>query len=99
MNKREATIKAQLSAVCSNLYFQPPTGTSMEFPCIVYSRQKIDQKKADNIKYKTDVIYKVIIIDRDPDSAIVNAVAQLPNTTHTGFYTKNNFNYDVFTMY
>lgn len=99
MNKREATIKAQLLAVCSNLYFQPPTGLSMEFPCIVYSRQKIDQKKADNIKYKTDVIYKVIVIDRDPDSAMVDAVAQLPNTTHTGFYTKNNFNYDVFTMY
>lgn len=99
MNKRQSKIKAQLSAVCSNVYFQPPTGLSMEFPCIVYSRQKIDQKKADNIKYKTDVIYKVIVIDRDPDSEIVNAVSQLPNTTHTSYYTKNNFNYDVFTMY
>lgn len=99
MNKRETTIKTQLSAICSHVYFQPPTGTDMRFPCIVYSRQKIEQKKADNIKYKTDVIYKVIVIDRDPDSEIVNAVSQLPHTNHTGFYTKNNFNYDVFTMY
>ena len=95
MNKRETTIKTQLSTICSNVYFQPPTGLGMNFPCIAYNRQK----KADNIKYKTDVIYKVIVIDRDPDSEIVNAVSQLPNTTHTGFYTKNNFNYDVFTMY
>lgn len=99
MNRREETIKPQLQAICSNLYFQPPTGTDMEFPCIVYSRMRIDQKKADNIKYKSDVVYKVIVIDRDPDSSIVDAVSQLPNTKHTQFYTKNNFNYDVFTMY
>ena len=99
MNKRETKIKSVLSSICSNLYFQPPTGTSMQFPCIVYSRQRIDQKKADNIKYKTDVLYEVIVIDRDPDSEIVQAVADLPTTCHTNFYTKNNFNYDVFTMY
>lgn len=99
MNKREVTIKTQLLAICPNVYFQPPTGTLMTFPCIVYNRQKIDQKVADNIKYKTDVIYKVIVIDRDPDSEIVEAVAELPHTNHTGFYTKNNFNYDIFTMY
>lgn len=99
MNNREARIKPQLQAICSNLYFQPPTGTSMQYPCIVYNREKIDQKKADNIKYKTDVIYKVIVIDRDPDSEIVKAVSELPNTRHTSFYTKNNFNYDVFTIY
>lgn len=99
MNKRKQTVKEKLLTICKNLYFQPPTGLDMKFPCIVYKRKKIDQKKADNIKYKTDVIYEVIVIDRDPDSEIVNAVSELPNTFHNSYYTKNNFNYDVFTMY
>lgn len=98
MNKREQ-IKAQLEAITPNLYFQPPTGTKMQFPCIVYQRMRIDQKKADNIKYKSNVIYKVIVIDRDPDSAIVEAVSELPNTSYMDFYTKDNFNYDVFKMF
>lgn len=98
MNKRESTIKVQLSAICSNVYFQPPTGKKMDFPCIVYKRANIEQKLADNIKYKSDVIYEVIVIDRDPDSEIVNAVSMLPTTKHTNKYEKDNFNYDVFRM-
>ncbi len=98
MNKREQ-IKSQLEAICPNIYFQPPTGKSMQFPCIVYQRMRIDQKKADNIKYKSNVIYKVIVIDRDPDSEVVKAVSELPNTSYMDFYTKDNFNYDVFKMF
>lgn len=98
MNRRDE-IKAQLKAICPNLYFQPPTGQNMQFPCIVYQRMRINQKKADNVKYKSNVIYKVIVIDRDPDSEIVKAVSELPNTSYMDFYTNNNFNYDVFKMF
>lgn len=98
MNRRDE-IKAQLEAICPNLYFQPPTGNKMSFPCIVYQRMQIKQKKADNVKYKSNVIYKVIVIDRDPDSEIVKAVSELPNTSYMDFYTKDNFNYDVFKMF
>lgn len=81
------------------VYFQPPESVKMKYPAIVYSRNNIPNVFADNIVYKQDRNYKVIVIDKDPDSEIVGKVSQLPTCRWTTHYKADGFNHDVFNLY
>lgn len=52
------------------VYFSPPTGTDLEYPCIVYRRSGYPSTFADNHRYLRDDQYRVIVIDTDPDTSI-----------------------------
>ena len=80
-------------------YFQPPESVKMNYPAIVYSRNNIDNTFADNDVYMQSYSYKVIVIDKDPDSEIVKKVSKLPRCTFDRHYTSDNLNHDVFTLY
>lgn len=43
--------------------------------------------------------YTVTIIDRNPDSAIPNKVAELPLCSFNRFYTADNLNHFVYNLY
>lgn len=83
----------------TNVYFQPPATVKMQYPCIVYHRDGADTKFADNRPYSIKKRYLVTVIDRNPDSVIPDKVAQLPLSTHSQFYTADNLNHDVFSLY
>lgn len=82
-----------------NVYFQPPSNISMRYPCIVYSRDDVDVIFADNDPYRLLTRYQVSVIDQDPDSEIPHRVASLPKCRFNRFYTADNLNHDVFTLY
>ena len=82
-----------------NVYFQPPTNTKIEYPCIIYNRDSADTKYANNNPYRFTKRYQVTVIDRDPDNAIVDAVAALPLCSYDRFFTADNLNHDVFTLF
>lgn len=82
-----------------NVYFQPPANVQMQYPCIVYSRDAADTKFADNNPYRYTKRYQVTVIDRDPDSGIHDKIAALPMCAHNRFFTADNLNHDVFTLF
>jgi len=82
-----------------HVYFQPPPGLRMEYPCIVYNRADHLINHADDIPYKRDKRYQVTVIDRNPDSVIPDKVAQLPLCSYDRFYTADNLNHDVFQLF
>lgn len=82
-----------------NVYFQPPASVQMNYPAIVYSRSDIDNRFADNLVYKQDTAYEIIVIDEDPDSEIVRKVSNFPMSRFDRHYTSDNLNHDVFTIY
>lgn len=82
-----------------NVYFQPPASVKMQYPAIVYSRNRIDNDHADDSVYRQSLEYEVIVIDSDPDSEIVMKVSQLPCCRFDRHYTADNLNHDVFTLY
>lgn len=49
------------------VYFQPPNGTQIRYPCIVYSKDSGDALYADNNAYRYTQRYQVTIITRDAD--------------------------------
>lgn len=96
----------QLHQILKNLdpniqkvYFQPPNGTKMVYPCIVYERDYADTIFAGNNPYNITKRYTVTVIDRDPDSAISKKVAELPMCLFNRFFTADNLNHDVYNLY
>lgn len=82
-----------------NVYFQPPESVKMKYPAIVYSRNRIENTSADNIVYRQSVRYTITVIDRDPDSEIVERISQIPRIMFDRSYISDNLNHDTFTLF
>lgn len=80
------------------VYFQPPESIKMKYPAIVYSRSDIPTEFANNNPYIQSQAYEVIVIDPNPDSAIVEKISQLPKCRFDRHYASDNLNHDVFTL-
>jgi hypothetical protein len=85
--------------LCENVYFQPPANVQMNYPAIVYERDKADTKYGDDKPYSLTKKYSVSLISRDPDEAIFEALAALPMCAHERFFVVNNLNHDMFYIY
>jgi hypothetical protein len=81
------------------VFFQPPPSVSMNYPCIVYKRDFELIRYADDKPYSHKKRYQVTVIDRDPDSAIPDRVAELPLCSFDRFFTADNLNHDVFKLF
>lgn len=82
-----------------NVYFQPPETIKMAYPCIIYSRNSGDTQFANNKPYTFNIQYRILVVDKNPDSAIPDRIAQLPMCTFDRHYVTNNLNHDVFNIY
>lgn len=82
-----------------NVYFQPPESVKMEYPAIRYARNRINNTSADNQIYTQDVGYTITVIDRDPDSEVVERLSKIPRIMYDRSYVADNLNHDVFTIY
>ena len=82
-----------------NVYYQPPESLKMNYPAIVYTRKTIDNSYANNSVYKQNYAYEITVIDKNPDSEIVNKVSKLPTCRFDRHFKSDNLNHDVFTLY
>lgn len=83
----------------NKVYFQPPATMQIEYPCIVYKRDSMQTSFADDKPYTVRKRYQLTFITRDPDSVIVDKIAQLPKCVHDRFYTADNLNHDTFRIF
>ncbi len=81
------------------VYFQPPSNLTVEYPCVVYNRDTTDVLRADNVGYKSEPRYSVIVIDRDPDTDVPTKIAELPKSRHVRSYVANGLNHYAFQLY
>lgn len=82
-----------------SVYFNPPETVRMTYPAIVYERSDIDNMHADNLPYIRNYRYMLTVIDKNPDSAHVDAVSMLPSCSYDRHYVADNLHHDVFTIY
>jgi len=71
----------------------------MEYPCIVYKRDDILKTYADDAPYNRTKRYLLTVIDKDPDSVIVEQISALPQCRFSRAFSVDNLNHDVFTIY
>lgn len=49
------------------VYFQPPEGTQIKYPCVIYERDSGDADYANNRTYRFTQRYQITVITRDAD--------------------------------
>lgn len=81
-----------------NVYFQPPPGYLMSYPCIVFNLSNIRSKHGDNIPYKLDNQYMITVIDANPDTEIPQKVARLSRCSFDRSFASENLNHYVFNI-
>ena len=83
----------------NNVYFQPPPTITMNYPCIIYKRDRDRVSHANNKQYSRRKRYQVTVIDENPDSNIPDLVSELPLCSYERFYTADNLNHDVYNIF
>ena len=53
-----------------NVYFQPPEGYKIAYPCFVYNFSGLDVKRANNNVYMTKNRYMVKYMTKDPEKGM-----------------------------
>jgi hypothetical protein len=96
---RRLQLHQLLETFTENVYFQPPTNIQLKYPCIIYKRDFAETKFADDKPYNHTKRYMVMIIDQDPDSDIPDKVASMPMSLFNRFYTADNLNHDVYSVF
>lgn len=100
MNKRTELHELLCDILGSrHVYFQPPESVKMVYPAIIYTRNRIDNTHADDDVYLSDVSYAVTVIDKNPDSEIVEKISKLRNCRFDRHFASENLNHDVFTIF
>ena len=82
-----------------NVYFQPPASVRMQYPAIVYSLDSIDMLHANDDMYKSLTAYSLTLIDKNPDTEFLALLLKLQYCRFIRFYTADNLNHWVFTLY
>lgn len=82
-----------------NVYYQPPENLKISYPAIVYSKEDIDIKYANNKNYNNTNRYNIIVIDKLPDNNVINKILQLPLSSYDRHYNDDNLNHDSITLY
>lgn len=83
-----------------NVYFNPPESLKMKYPCIRYSLESPDIKRADDRVYVYTRRYEGVVIDPDPDSVIPESILKaFPMCSLGSHYPADNLNHFPFTLY
>ena len=83
----------------TNVYFQPPEGLKIKYPCIVYSLQRIETRFADDQSYNFNRKYQIIYVDANPDSNIPLKLLSLKRISMDRTYVSDNLNHYVYSLY
>ena len=82
-----------------NIYFQPPENLKLKYPAIIYSIDDIDNRFASNKVYNQERAYQIIVIDKDPDSIIVDDISTMDGIAFVRSYISDNIYHTVFKKY
>lgn len=99
--KRRLELQKTLESIIGNrnVYFQPPENLKLSYPCIVYELSVYQSIHANNDVYAQHRVYSVTVIDKDPESEIVDKISILPMTSFDRHYVSDNLYHSAFTIY
>lgn len=103
MMKSRLDLQTELETILgsNHVYFQPPESIRMKYPCIVYERDGLDVKAADDIKYDMTMRYEVIYIAKDPDcnDFIQKMLESFKYIRYDRHFISDNMNHETFVLY
>lgn len=100
LEDRRKHIYTVLAAICPNVYYEPPTGQQIKYPCIIYRRGNLNRKRANGKIYGYNVQFELTLISKKTEEN--DMFDQLLNLDYCSFdrhYTSDNLNHDSFSLY
>lgn len=82
-----------------NVYYNPPESVRMSYDAIVFSRNAINNRFANDAVYLQSHSYEVTTITRDPDAPIIEKVSKLPGCSFVTSYVVDNLYHNRFTIH
>lgn len=82
-----------------HVYFQPPETFKMKYPCIVYDIEQDNTIRADDLIYRRKKVYNVTVIDKNPDSELPDAFADIFNARMNRHFTSDNLHHFTYNIY
>lgn len=100
MNNR-LKLQSELEKLLGNrhVYYQPPESLKIEYPAIVYSKDDINSRYADNTGYRFLTRYTITVIDKKPDNTVIDKLLCIPYCSFDRHYISDNLNHDILTLY
>ena len=88
-----------LTGYGNRIYFNPPETIKMQYPCIVYHRQNLAKRNADNKAYIRYDEYSVThIYARESEHSISEVLVESDGFEYDRNFYADNLNHDVFTL-
>ena len=82
------------------VYYEPPENIKMTYPCIVYLRDDISLRKADNGTYNHQTRYQITYIDVEPDSDKIDQLLEsIEGISYSRHFVADGLHHDVFYVY
>lgn len=82
-----------------NVYFQPPESVKMNYPAIVYELDAIKTSSADSRVYLSNRRYLLTLIDKNPDTELIDELLKLQFCSFDRHFKSENLNHYVFSLY
>lgn len=94
-------LQSELEKLLGNrhVYYQPPESLKIEYPAIVYSKDDINSRYADNTGYRFLTRYTITVIDKKPDNTVIDKLLSIPYCSFDRHYISDNLNHDTLTLY
>ena len=101
MAKDRLNLHDELKAVLgsSNVYFQPPPTLTMKYPCIIYKIDDMDGVHANDRRYLSNKRYLVTIVDKNPETLLLDKLLELPYCSFENHFVFDNLNHYVCLLY
>ena len=85
-----------LTKLCDNVYYQPPSNIQLTYPCIIYRKTGVVDLKAGNTLFHRYTVYTLTLIDRNPDTTLIEEVEKhFPHTQQTQPYSIDNLHHQT----
>lgn len=101
IEERRCKLHEELCDILGNrrVYYDPPEGTELEYPVILYERSRVRPFWANNELYLNMTAYTVTLIRQDDDDDILDKLLKRRYTTFDRPYVANNLHHDVVTTF
>lgn len=101
MSQRRVELQRMLEGVLGtrNVYFQPPTGTQLKYPCIVYNLDDANDVHANDRIYRRLYRYSLTYITKDPEDSMRDTIDDLQYCSFNRFFISDNLNHFVYSIY
>lgn len=82
-----------------NVWYQPPATVRLTYPSIIYKLNDLPPTFANNLPYEIEHMYELTVIDTDPNSALREKIAKLPQCRLVRIFESDNLHHYVFHIY